>query len=277
VALEVGASQFSYLYSATLTDALESIAAMGFTHVELLTMPPHLHAADEEAWPNVKATIARLGLRPVAVGPMYFDLNLASTNPAVRLMSVEEVIANVRLAAELGAPNVVVSAGRRNPLFPAPLELAWDLATDSLGRCLKSAEQYGVTLCLEPLPYSFLDTGVAVRTMLDQVASPHLRAVLDTANSHSVEGVVAATQALAGHIAHVQMSDTIQGAFRHDAIGKGEIDFRTALQALAAARFEGPVILELCEPDDANRALADSLARIRELAPAVPRPVHGER
>jgi sugar phosphate isomerase/epimerase len=260
-----GASQFSYLYSDSLEDALSKIAGHGLRYVELLTMPPHVDTSDPASWGQINKLLAGLDLTPTAVGPMHFDMNLASTIPAVRTMTAEQVIANVRFAAEIGAPNVVVCAGRRNVLFPAPLDATWDLAIQGLDTCLQEAAKLDVTLCIEPLPYSFINTGADIVALLDRVDHPNLSGMIDTANCHTVEGVETAAAALAGRISHVQLSDTLANEFRHDAVGKGEIDFVSALDAIKRAGYDGPFVLELCEPDGPDSSLAESMTRLREL------------
>lgn len=261
-----GASQFSHLYSGSLQDALTTIADEGFEYVELLTAPPHIDTADPSSWGRVKTLLTGMGLKPAAVGPMHFDLNLASINPAVRKMTTDVMVENICFAAEIGAPNVVVCAGRRNALFPAPLEATWDFAIEGLNTCLEVAARSGVTLCVEPLPYSFIKTGADIVALLDRVDHPNLSGMIDSANCHTVEGIATAAAALAGRISHVQLSDTITNEFRHDAIGKGEIDFPAAFDAIRKAGYDGPFILELCEPDDPDGSLTASMNRLRELA-----------
>jgi deoxyribonuclease-4 len=113
--------------------------------------------------------------------------------------------------------------------------------------------------------YSFVSTGEDAKKMIDALGSPLLKGLIDTANSHSVEGVEKAAQALSGELAHVQLSDTVRGELRHDALGKGDIDFVGAFEAVRAAGFAGPMTLELCEPDDPEGSLRQSVERLRQL------------
>lgn len=265
--LRIGASTFSHLYDHPFGDTLRRIAELGFRYVELLTMPPHLRPGelDGSAKVAMRAQLEALGLEVVAIGPMYFDLNLASTNPAVREVSVREVVDNVRLAADLGGARVVTIAGRTNPLFPAPPELTWKLGRDSLGRCLQVAEELGTNLCLEPIPYSYISTGLDARRMIEEIGSPRLRALIDTANSHATEGVAAAVGAVGPLLDHVQLSDTVQGQFRHDPVGDGEIDFAAAAAAVRATGYDRPCVLELCYPTDPNGGLRRSVERLQQV------------
>ncbi|MFN8164487.1 MAG: sugar phosphate isomerase/epimerase family protein, partial [Solirubrobacterales bacterium] len=176
-----------------------------------------------------------------------------------------EVTDNLHLAAELGASRVVTIAGRRNPLFPAPLELTWELGRQSIERCVEIAAGCQVLLCLEPIPYSFLSTGAEVRRMIEAIGSPWLRGLIDTANSHATEGVAAAAAGLGDLLAHVQFSDTFKGEFRHDPVGSCEIDFGAALEAIVGTGYAGPYVLELCCPEDPDGALQLSAERLRPL------------
>jgi deoxyribonuclease-4 len=263
--LALGASTFSHLYSASLDEALAEITSLGFRWLELLTMPPHIWPGehDRPAWGALRRKISGYGLEVAAVGPMYFDLNLASTNPAVREVSTREITANIQLAAELGATRVLVIAGRRNPLFPAPLDLTWELGRESLCTCLRAAAEHGVSLCLEPIPYSFISTGAEARRMIDDIGSSWLGGLIDTANSHATEGVESAALALGEKLRHVQLSDTVKGQLRHDELGRGEIDFPAAIAALRATGYDGPFVFELCEPADPAGSLRRSAEALR--------------
>ncbi|MBI2322807.1 MAG: sugar phosphate isomerase/epimerase [Chloroflexi bacterium] len=267
MSLALGASTYSYLYDYTLDDSLQRIADLGFRYVELLTMPPHLWAPDPRgrARSALRARMESLGLEAIAVGPMYFDLNLASTNPAVRAASVHEVVHNLRLASDLGARVVTTIAGRRNALFPAPLDLTWDLCRQSLLECLDTAAHVGVAIGLEPIMYSFISTGADARRMIEGIGSSWLRGLIDTANAHATEGVEAAVQAVGPYLAHVQISDTVKGQLRHDPVGDGEIDFWAAIAALRAVGYDGPCILELCHAADPDGGLRVSVQRLGEI------------
>ncbi len=267
MSFKIGASTYSYLYDYSMDDALKRLAKIGFRYIEILSMPPHLWAPDRNG-PDRKALKSKLesfGFETVAVGPMYFDLNLASTNPAIRAASVQEVVENLRLAADLGARGVTTIAGRRNALFPAPLDQTWDLCGDSMRQCVKVAADVGVTVFLEPIMYSFISTGADIRRLIEEIGSPWLRGMVDTANSHSTEGVEPALEALGPYLGHVQFSDTVKGQLRHDPVGYGEIDFPAVKTALERVGFSGPCVLELCwiqDPDGGHKVSAERLSEI---------------
>lgn len=267
MAFRIGASTYSYLYDHTMDYALEQIAGMGFRYLEILSMPPHLWAPDPNGPSRaaLRSKIESLGLETIAVGPMYFDLNLASTNPSVRDASVQEVVHNLRLAADLGARGVTTIAGRRNPLFPAPMDLTWELCRDSLDQCARAGGEVGATVFLEPIIYSFINTGAEVRRMIEEIGSPWLRGMMDTANSHSVEGVIPAVEAMGPYLGHVQFSDTVRGQLRHDPVGYGDIDFKAVEAVLEKVGFTGPCVLELCWAQDPDGSLRISSERLQEM------------
>ena len=120
--LPLSGCSFGWLHRAPLADALRALSAAGVRTIELTTAPPHLSAG--AIGPYERLELARLlgglQLRVVSVNPSFADLNLISTNAEIREVSERQLIANIELAADLGADYVVVIPGRRHALAPAP-------------------------------------------------------------------------------------------------------------------------------------------------------------
>src|SRR5215469_12981513 len=118
--LPLSGCSFGWLHLAPLADALRALAGQGFRSLELTTAPPHLFAPAFGPYERreLAATLTGIGLQVVSVNPSFADINLVSTNPEIREVSERQLIANIELAADVGARYVVVIPGRRPPARP---------------------------------------------------------------------------------------------------------------------------------------------------------------
>ncbi|MER3397950.1 MAG: hypothetical protein C4316_05325 [Chloroflexota bacterium] len=144
--MELGTSVYTYLWECSLEGALERCAGFGFRTLELVTTPPFLRPAHFGPFERRRLgrLLGRLGLKVFSVNPTFLDLNLVSLNPAIRRASLKELQDTIWLAADIGARLVVISAGRRHPLIPAPYEDAFELALEGIDECLRLAEKVGL-------------------------------------------------------------------------------------------------------------------------------------
>jgi sugar phosphate isomerase/epimerase len=156
--LPLAGSTFGYLQHRSLSEALDDLAAHGMTQIELTPMPPHLHPPALGAYDRraLRRRLDRLGLRCLSVNPGFVDINLISTNPDFRELSLRQIEAGIELAHDLEARFHVVVPGRRHALSPAPAQDARAVLLDGLERLLRTAEPAGVVLALENSPYGFL-------------------------------------------------------------------------------------------------------------------------
>jgi sugar phosphate isomerase/epimerase len=146
--LPLSGCTFGWLHLAALPDALRALAGHGFASLELTTAPPHLFAPAFGPYERqeLARTVAALGMRVVSVNPSFVDINLISTNPEICEISARQIIANLELAADLGASFVVVIPGRRHALAPAPDPAARIVLDRQLARLVSRAAELGVTL-----------------------------------------------------------------------------------------------------------------------------------
>jgi sugar phosphate isomerase/epimerase len=156
--LPLAGSTFGYLQHRSLSEALDDLAAHGMTQIELTPMPPHLHPPALGAYDRraLRRRLDRLGLRCLSVNPGFVDINLISTNPDFRELSLRQIEAGIELAHDLEARFHVVVPGRRHALSPAPAQDARAVLLDGLQRLLRTAEPAGVVLALENSPYGFV-------------------------------------------------------------------------------------------------------------------------
>lgn len=265
--LKLGCAVYTYLWSMPLESALHRVADLGFTHVEIMTTPPHCwpRAMDQVARRRLRDLLESRGLQLVALNPTFLDINIASLNPALRDESVRQIKETVELARDLGARIAIVSCGRRHPLIPAPFETSWELARPGLEESLELAERHDVVLGIENTPSLFVSTGEQCVEAVRRLGGSRARVVFDVANASMVEDPVAGLRAVAEHLEYVHLSDTDGVRWTHSSVGSGKIDFAGVAGALREIGYSGVSTLETTEPDDPDGSIRRSLETLLPL------------
>jgi sugar phosphate isomerase/epimerase len=264
--LTVGACTYGYLWDLPLADTVRRIAGMGFRYFELMTTAPH-------CWPrgwtasdrrDFRRLYESCGLRMSSVNPTFLDLNLASPNPGIREETVRQLRETIELARDIGAPMMLVTAGKKHPLIAPDPPYLWDLVRRGLDTLLADGERLGVTVGLEN-GWTVIDRAEQMARMADELAHPRLQLVYDVANGAMVEPVLESLERVRPRLAMVQLSDTREAKWGHDRIGTGMVDFAAVTRKVREIGFAGPSIMEIVDrdaPDESNRA---SLERLQAL------------
>jgi len=261
-ALPLSGCSFGWLHLAPLADALRALARQGFRSLELTTAPPHLFAPAFGPYERreLAATLAGIGLRVVSVNPSFADINLVSTNPEIREVSERQLIANIELAADLGAHYVVVIPGRRHALAPAPGPAAQAVLDAGLAALVARAEALGITIALENSPYGYLGRSSDLVQIVERWRSPRLRITYDVANALAIEDPAEGVRQAGEYLALAHVSDTWASKWAHTSAGTGEVDFGGFARALAEIGFTGPTVYELVDGVDPEPRLPADLA-----------------
>ncbi len=154
----------------------------------------------------------------------------------------------------MGAPMITLCTGTRDaedqwrghPDNASPE--AWRDLLASMERALAIADRYDVDLGVEPELANVVSTAGNARLLVDQIANPRVRIVLDPANLFETETperqraiIAEAIDLLGGDIAMAHAKDrTPAGAFA--AAGKGVVDFPFFVGRLRMAGFAGPIV-----------------------------------
>jgi sugar phosphate isomerase/epimerase len=263
--LALAGCSFGWLHLAPLPSALHALARHGIRTLELTSAPPHLftrHFGRYERQELLR-TLRALELKVVSVNPSYADINLISTNPEIRDISERQLIAEIELAADLGAGYVVVIPGRRHALSPAPDDAAEAVLHEGLGRLLDRAAALGITIALENSPYGYLGTSAELLRIAGQWNVGHLRLAYDAANALAQEDPAEGIRKAAPYVALAHVSDTWASRWAHTSIGRGEVDFPAFAAALRDIGFTGTTVYELVDGADPEPRLAADLSALR--------------
>lgn len=263
----LGASLYGLLWTHPVDQAIAEVAGAGFAGVELMAAAPHAspYELDTAARAALRATISAAGLSLHSVNAPTLDFNLAATERPLRDDAVRHYEAIIRLAADVRAPRVVVSPGRVHPLQRPPMARVREWAVCSLSRLVPLAQELGVDLALENLPFGLFERVEELHDVCVELGSPRVGITFDIANALGHDDPVLALDRFADSIQLIQVSDSRHDRWMHGEIGTGEIDF-DRLWPRVRAHPEIPVVLEVTQPPGID-ALARSRAAL-DLFPA---------
>jgi sugar phosphate isomerase/epimerase len=260
--LVLGGTNFGYLNSCSLDDALAHLAGCGMRVVELGLAAPHfdLTTATRDDVNGLRATLDRLELDCCSVNAA--ELNLISQNVGVARLAVTQYARLIEVAAELGVDTAVIVPGRQHPLRPCPSELAFDNFRAQLATLLRCAEKHRVTIALETVPFGFLQRTDELRDFVIEVNHPLLSMVVDCANVFMLEDPVDALRAGRPAMRLCHVSDAWKTRWAHTSIGSGEIDFAAIGKYLNDDGYQGVTIYELMDAHDPVPRLARDIAAL---------------
>jgi len=123
---------------------------------------------------------------------------------------------------------------------------ALSLATQFFAQAAKSANEFGVTYCIEPLSADqtpLINTLEQAISIVEEINHPALKTMLDTSSAGLAEAVPIADLIdqffPSGHIAHVQLNDP-----NRRGPGQGDMEFGPILRALKRNNYQGAIAIE---------------------------------
>ena len=170
-------------------------------------------------------------------------LNLAHPDPD-RLSEIRgRYFGHIRVAALMGAGVVGTETGAPNPEYKMDSRTHTEEALDSFIRGLapvvECAEQYGVTLAIEPVWKHIVYDGARAAKVIDTIGSRNLRIILDPVNLLCAENagrqdavIGDAIERLADRVAVVHLKDFVREGdwLRSVAAGTGQMDYTRVLR-----------------------------------------------
>lgn len=172
-----------------IEERLKAVKAQGFAcaHVALSKVISENSVAESALTPGYAMYLRRLFEKnelDFAVLGCY--LNLATPDAAQLKATQEKYLANIRFAAHLGAGVVGTETGAPNVEYRFE-EACWSeealaVFIKNLRPVVRYAEQMGVLLAIEPVVRHIVCNPVRARRVLDEIASPNLRIILDPVN-----------------------------------------------------------------------------------------------
>jgi sugar phosphate isomerase/epimerase len=247
----------------TLAETLDALKDCGLDRVQfnmvcagLPTLPERIEPSVAE---DIREALAKRGLTMAAVSGTF---NMIHPDQRQREDGLRRLAELARACPRLGTSVITLCTGtrdredmwRRHPENDTPQ--AWRDLAASMREALKLTAESGVTLAFEPETANVVDTARKTRRLLDEIASPRLKVVMDGANLFHAPGflersqmhdVLAEAMELLGKeivIAHAKelFGSVGEGAPSREA-GSGRLDYDCYLRLLRTAGFGGPLIM----------------------------------
>jgi L-ribulose-5-phosphate 3-epimerase len=217
-----------------LGDALRGIAAAGFKHVELTAVPGWTEHVPLDGTEDVRQKLDAHGLTAVSLSA-HSDLTTRE--------GLEHGVKAVRWAADYGIPIVNTAVGGH-----ASKEESERAFLQNIGELADAADEAGVVVALE-IHGDIMASGRKTLPLLEKIGRDSVKVNYDTANVeyYSGEKAVDDLEAIALHVAHVHLKDTVggKGVWSFGTLGSGSVDFARVLEILQRAGYTGPLSVEL--------------------------------
>lgn len=234
-----------------LVREIEEFGRLGFDYIEISMDPPE---ALPEKVRKLKNEIARVirqcGMGMIAHMPTF--VSTADLCDRIRRASVEETVASLETASELGMEKVVLHPSYVAGLGKFVPEKAKKHGLSSLKEILEKAKGLNITVCLENMfikAGSFTTPG-EFRTVLEEF--PNLSMTLDIGHAFLAGGlnnILEFIRILGNRIRHVHANDNFGREDNHLPVGAGFIDFHRVLKELRSSGYDDTMTVEVFSRD----------------------------
>ena len=232
-----------------LEQVLPLVRQRGFTcaHLALSKSLKEVPNTPSALTPGYAAYLRRLfAQHGIDIAVLGNYLNLAHPDEDALHAIQEKYYAHIRFASLLGCGMVGTETGAPNAEYKFCPECRSDAALATFIRNFKPvvrcAEQYGVTIAIEPVVKHIVYDAKRARTVLDEIGSPNLQILLDPVNLLNMENVDAredvfaeAIELLGKDVAMIHFKDFLRedagGQLAATGAGQGGMgDYRTILR-----------------------------------------------
>ncbi len=232
----------------TLTENLDAVVEHGVRHLQY-----HVPASG----PSIAEIREEMDARQITISALSGTYNMIDPDVEKRHTGLRMLRSVAEKCAPLGTSVITLCTGSRDPQSmwrahpdnnTAP---AWRDLVESMEQALAVAEEYDVTLALEPEVANVIDSAEKARRLLDEMQSPYLKVCMDGANVFhkgelpKMREILDEAFALLGDdiaLAHAKDLDR-DGQAGHLAAGTGLLDYDQYLGLLKENGYDGAVIL----------------------------------
>jgi sugar phosphate isomerase/epimerase len=242
----------------TLEQVLDAVAATELKHVQFNMESTGLAPMPDEIPADlVKRIREETAARGLVIASLQGTFNMSHPDAGHRRAGLRRLRVLAEVCGALGTSNIAICIGtrdrenmwRHHPDNVTPE--AWRDMTGCVREALRMADDFGLTLALEPEVTNLVDSARQARRLLDEMGSPHLKITMDAANlfpagslPRMAEILDEAFALLGGDIVLAHAKDILQdGEAGQEPAGKGLLDYPRYLSLLKGCGFPGPLLL----------------------------------
>jgi protein FrlC len=227
---------------------LDTAERLGYEYTELWAAAPHLYpdTLDASARARIKGALKSRRLRAYCITPesVIYPFNIAFKDETLRRLGINYFKACLDLAADLEAPNMLVTAGCG--YFNEPHEETWQRSLASMREIAGYAEKRGVFLFYETLTPSssnILNTPQQLADMFAELPD-NVGGIADFGQiAHMKQNLSDYIEILGKRLAHVHIHDFGQAI--HMALGEGTLPVAEQIACLEANGYAGLYSFEI--------------------------------
>ncbi|MGD2040191.1 MAG: sugar phosphate isomerase/epimerase [Anaerolineae bacterium] len=265
----------------TLAAVLDAVLAHNLDQVQFnmscVGLPSMPDAIDPELASSIRREMVARGLTMVAVSGTF---NMIHPNLGERLCGLERLAVLAASCQRLGTSIVTLCTGTRDagdkwryhPENASPE--AWRDLLLSMQSALETAEAHEITLAIEPEVSNVVDSASKARRLLDEMASPRLKVVIDASNLFPAGSLQRqrlimdqAFDLLGEEIVLAHAKDLAHdGAAGQKAAGTDLLDYDHYLSRLQSVGYDGPLLLHSLTEAQVPQAVCFLRQRLARLA-----------
>ena len=227
-----------------LEDIFRLAAEVGYEGVEIapFTLADTVTEIDAQKRSEIRNLAASFGLDITGIhwlfiSPSGLYLNHPDNEPRLRTQAY--LCELIRFCGDIGGKVMVVGSPKQRDVLPnQTYEATWDRTKVVFEACLPLAEDYGVTICMEPLDHlqtNFVNTPQEAARMVREIDHPYFRMIVDVrATFAQGEDIVKAIHDVKDEMAYFHLNDA-----SGDGPGFGDVDFVPILKALNDTGYTG--------------------------------------
>jgi sugar phosphate isomerase/epimerase len=239
---------------ASLESAIDSIASLGYSGVEIMADIPHAYPPDMPAdrIARIREQLAARRLIVSNVNAFTLFANGDTYHPTWIDNDLHRVIERVRhtqntirMTAELGGKTISLQPG--GPLVSVPRDVALRRYEAGLMECLPIAEEHGITLMVEPEPGLLIQHSQECVEFLRRVDHPNLKMNCDLGHFFCVgEDPAEVVRSCSQWICHIHLEDIRENRVHQHLIpGEGAMDWQAIFDAIRGIGYTGWITVEL--------------------------------
>ena len=244
-----------------LLECAKLLAAIGYSGIEIIAGRPH-------AWPGdlgkgerkkLQKEITNLGLKIVAVCPLIAPAyNPASLHAGEYKEAQDYLVQCMRLAADLGSPYVISSAGWR--VQGTSSDEAWKRSLETFHKAAEVGKKLGTTLLIEAVrkvSSNLLWNSHQAVKMMKELAHPQVKLMMDTFHVWSEnENIEEVLRLYGDDLKHIHLEDISPLGTDRRVPGQGIENLEKLVTALQEAGYDKALSVELWgfNPEDIARS-----------------------